>query len=150
MLDRDAEILYTSRTGPMSNAEIASQASELGIDQMMRTVPLLPDASGMEGWRQWHRSAGLTFAPGQMSVQLPDANTRLQAVISGHGIALLDELAQSELDTGQMVRISDIAIVVVASFNLFVIKNRPSQSKKFAMTKFLSVFIPIYLICSIV
>ena len=110
VLDRDAEILYTSRTGPMSNAEIASQASELGIDRVMRTVPLLPDASGMEGWRQWHRSAGLTFAPGQMSVQLPDANTRLQAVISGHGIALLDELAQPELDTGQMVRISDIAI----------------------------------------
>ena len=46
----------------------------------------------------------------QKSVHLPDANTRLQAVISGHGIALLDELAQPEIEAGQMVRISDVVL----------------------------------------
>jgi len=109
-LERDSEILYTSRTGPMANAEVGDQVNEQGIAEVVQKVPLLPDASGMEGWRDWHQSAGLAFTPLQKSVHLPDANTRLQAVISGHGIALLDELAQQEIEAGLMVRISDIAL----------------------------------------
>ena len=39
-----------------------------------------------------------------------------QAWMVDYGIALLDELAQPELDTGQMVRISDIAIENFANY----------------------------------
>ena len=61
-----------------------------------------------KGWREWHRLAGLPYSPRHKSVHLPDANTRLQAVSSGHGIALLDELAKSEIESGQLVGVSDI------------------------------------------
>ena len=109
-VERDSEILFPSCTGPMANTEVAAQVNEQGIAEVVQKVPLLPDASGMEGWRSWHQTAGLAFSPLQKSVHLPDANTRLQAVISGHGIALLDELAQPEIEAGQMVRISDIVL----------------------------------------
>ena len=65
---------------------------------------MLPDASGMEAWRDWHRCAGLDFSPLKKTVNPPDANTRLQAVISGDGIALLDELGRPEIEAGQMVK----------------------------------------------
>ena len=84
---------------------------------------MLPDASGMEAWRDWHRCAGLVFSPLKKSVHLPDANTRLQAVISGHGIALLDELAQPEIEAGQMVRVSEIALQEFGCYMVLGLKH---------------------------
>jgi hypothetical protein len=43
-------------------------------------------------------------------VQLPDANNRLQAVISGNGIALLNELAKPEIDAGLLAPLSKISL----------------------------------------
>ena len=115
-VDRDAEFLYPSRTGPLANPEIAGRIKKIGIAQAVLEISLLPDASGMEGWRDWHRLAGLSYAPRHKPVHLPDANTRLQAVISGHGIALLDELAKPEIEAGQLVEISDIFLTDFAYY----------------------------------
>lgn len=106
--EREAEFLYPSRTGPLANPEIAAQVKEIGLAQAVREIPLLPDASGMEGWREWHHLAGVPYSPQHKPVHLPDANSRLQAVISGHGIALQDELAKPEVEAGQLVWISEL------------------------------------------
>jgi|TARA_B100001093_G_scaffold68595_1_gene58778 DNA-binding transcriptional LysR family regulator len=54
--------------------------------------------------------AGLKFTPKKNSLSLPDANTRLQAVISGNGLGMQDEFAEPEIESGQLVWLSEIAI----------------------------------------
>jgi LysR family glycine cleavage system transcriptional activator len=44
------------------------------------------------------------------SLSLPDANTRLQAVISGNGLGMQDEFAEPEIESSQLVWLSEIAI----------------------------------------
>lgn len=124
----EAEVLYSSRTGPIANPEIVSRIDEIGIARAVREIPLLPDASGMEGWREWHRLAGLDFAPRHKPVQLPDANSRLQAVISGHGIALLDELARPEFEAGQVFRVSEVFLQDFAYLLIPGMKQRLSAA----------------------
>ena len=106
--DRLGTHLYPSRTVPLANREIAERAGEIGLVNIVTEVPLLPDASGMEGWKLWHALAGFDYAPRHKPVHLPDANSRLQAVISGNGIALLDELAKPEIDAGVLAPLSEI------------------------------------------
>ena len=81
--NRQGTHLYPSRTVPLANPEIAERAGEIGLANLVTEVPLLPDASGMEGWKLWHALAGFDYDPRHKSVHLPDANSRLQAVISG-------------------------------------------------------------------
>lgn len=100
--------LYPSRTVPLANPEIAEKAEDVGLAGIVTEVPLLPDASGMEGWKLWHALAGFDYDPRHKPVHLPDANSRLQAVISGNGIALLDELAKPEIDAGVLAPLSEI------------------------------------------
>ena len=106
--NRQGTYLYPSRTVPLANPEIAARAGEIGLAGIVTEVRLLPDASGMEGWKLWHALTGLNYDPRHKPVHLPDANSRLQAVISGNGIALLDELAKPEIDAGLLKPISDI------------------------------------------
>jgi DNA-binding transcriptional LysR family regulator len=53
---------------------------------------------------------GLKFTPKKNTLSLPDANTRLQAVIAGNGLGMQDEFAEPEIESGQLVWLSDIAI----------------------------------------
>ncbi len=105
---RKGTFVYPSRTVPLANPEIIERAREIGLANIVTEVPLLPDASGMEGWRLWHALAGFDYDPRHKPVHLPDANSRLQAVISGNGIALLDELAKPEIDAGLLTPLSEI------------------------------------------
>jgi LysR family glycine cleavage system transcriptional activator len=75
----------------------------------------------MEGWKLWHALAGFDYDPRHKPVHLPDANSRLQAVISGNGIALLDELAKPEIDSGLLKPISDIWL---AGYGYYVIPSK--------------------------
>ena len=100
--------LYPSRTVPLANFTVIKRAEEIGLKQIVSEVPLLPDASGMAGWKLWHTLAGIKYAPIHNPVHLPDANNRLQAVVSGNCIALLDELAKPELDADLLAPLSRI------------------------------------------
>ena len=105
---RQGTFLYPSRTVPLANFKVTKRAQEIGLEQILSEVPLLPDASGMAGWKLWHALAGIKYAPRHKPVHLPDANSRLQAVVSGNGIALLDELAKPEIDADLLVPLSGI------------------------------------------
>ncbi|WP_170551313.1 LysR family transcriptional regulator [Ruegeria atlantica] len=129
---RQGTFLYPSRTVPLANPEIIERAREIGLANIVTEVPLLPDASGMEGWRLWHALAGLDYAPRHKPVHLPDANSRLQAVISGNGIALLDELARPEIDAGLLGQLSEIWL---ETYGYYVIPAR-NQRLSAAVTRF--------------
>ncbi len=104
----NSELLFHSRTVPLASPAMAQKVRALGLKRAVAELPLLPDASGMEGWRTWHRSVGLPFNPQPRPIHLPDANNRVQAAISGHGIALLDEFSVAETRAGHLVEISDV------------------------------------------
>jgi DNA-binding transcriptional LysR family regulator len=108
--DMEVEVLFKSNTRPLASPEIAARVEALGLETAVREIPLLPDASGMAGWRDWHDIAGLTFAPKKNALSLPDANSRLQAVISGNGLGMQDKFAEPEIESGQLVWLSEIAI----------------------------------------
>ena len=130
--NRQGTYLYPSHTVPLANPEIASRAGEIGLAGIVPEVRLLPDASGMEGWKLWHALTGLNYDPRHKPVHLPDANSRLQAVISGNGIALLDELAKPEIDAGLLKPISDIWL---EGYNYYVIPAKNERLSS-AATRF--------------
>jgi hypothetical protein len=41
---------------------------------------------------------------------IPDSNDRVQAVIDGQSIALLDGLVQNELDSGELCYLSEVTV----------------------------------------
>ena len=108
--DMDVEVLFTSNTRPLASPETVARVHALGLENAVWEIPLLPDASGMAAWRDWHDLAGLKFTPKKNSLSLPDANTRLQAVISGNGLGMQDKFAEPEIESGQLVWLSEIAI----------------------------------------
>ena len=108
--DMDCEVLFKSNIRPLASPESASRVKAIGLERAVQEIPLLPDASGMAAWRDWHDLAGLKFTPKKNSLSLPDANTRLQAVISGNGLGMQDDFAEPEIESGQLVWLSEIAI----------------------------------------
>ena len=108
--DMDVEVLFTSNTRPLASPETVARVHALGLENAVWEIPLLPDASGMAAWRDWHDLAGLTFMPRKNALSLPDANSRLQAVIAGNGLGMQDAFAKPEIESGQLVWLSDIAI----------------------------------------
>ena len=108
--DMDVEVLFKSNTRPLASPETAARVEALGLENAVWEIPLLPDASGMAAWRDWHDLAGLTFIPRKNALSLPDANSRLQAVIAGNGLGMQDAFAEPEIESGQLVWLSDIAI----------------------------------------
>jgi DNA-binding transcriptional LysR family regulator len=108
--DMEVEVLFKSNTRPLASPEIAARVEALGLETAVREIPLLPDASGMAGWRDWHDIAGLTFAPKKNALSLPDANSRLQAVIAGNGLGMQDAFAEPEIESGHLVWISELAL----------------------------------------
>ena len=78
----------------------------------------------MEGWKLWHALAGIQYSPRHKPVHLPDANSRLQAVISGNAIALLDELAKPEIDDNLLAPLSEICL---EGYDYYLI---PSKSQR--------------------
>ncbi|MEM7076153.1 MAG: LysR family transcriptional regulator [Pseudomonadota bacterium] len=108
--DLDVEVLFRSETRPLASPDTAARVERLGLRTAVREIPLLPDASGMTAWRDWHDRAGLPFAPTRNALSLPDANSRLQAVMSGNGLGLQDEFAAPEIESGRLVWISERAL----------------------------------------
>jgi DNA-binding transcriptional LysR family regulator len=108
--DMDVEVLFNSKTRPLASPETAARVHALGLENAVRGIPLLPDASGMAAWRDWHDLAGLTFAPRKNALSLPDANSRLQAVIAGNGLGMQDAFAEPEIESGHLVWLSDLAL----------------------------------------
>ena len=106
----EVEVLFKSNTRPLASPEIAARVEALGLETAVREIPLLPDASGMAAWRDWHDIAGLTFAPKKNALSLPDANSRLQAVIAGNGLGMQDAFAEPEIESGHLVWISELAL----------------------------------------
>jgi len=125
--DLDHEMLLSMPCTLIGNHEIAKQFNQLSLSEAMQTFPLLNDSSGDHGMRAWHRAAGLEYRPCYTSLNIPDSNANVQAVIDGQGIALWDKLVSPEVDAGKLVYLSNIKIEGFG-YNL-VYPNNKTMSK---------------------
>jgi len=105
-----SELLLPCPAVPTASKKVAKKISEIGLEQAIKSIPLLADSSGHTGWRAWHEKAELAYKPIASSLTILDSNSRVQAVIDGQGIALWDDLIAPELTSGQLEVVSDIAL----------------------------------------
>jgi DNA-binding transcriptional LysR family regulator len=103
----ESELLFTCPSIPTANKALANRVQEIGISEAVRELPLLIDSSGDRGWRAWHKAAGLPYNPRADSLVFVDSNSRVQAVIDGQGLALWDALVTPEVESGELVFVSD-------------------------------------------
>ena len=95
---------------PVGNADVAGRVERLGIRKAIIELTLLRDREDSNAWSEWLERAKLPPQARQDVLIVPDPNVRVQAVINGQGVALMDDLLGGELAGGELHRLSDIAL----------------------------------------
>lgn len=108
--DLEIEPLFRCPAIPVAGSATAERIEAEGIEVTLPALNLLQDREGSEAWRDWHRAAGLSYRSTRDDLVIPDPNVRVQAVIDGQGVALNDSLVASELSSGQLFPISEVAL----------------------------------------
>ena len=100
--DVKTECLFLSPVFPAGNNAAAALVEKRGFGH----ARLLRDWDGSTAWRDWHEAAGLPLGNESDSLVIPDPNVRVQAVIDGQGIALLDSLVSTEIKEGRLKKLT--------------------------------------------
>ena len=95
---------------PVGNADVAERVERQGIRKAVAELTLLRDREDSNAWSEWLKRAGLAPQARRDVLIVPDPNVRVQAVINGQGVALMDDLVGDELEGGKLHRLSDIAL----------------------------------------
>ena len=112
---------------PVGNADAARQVERLGIREAITDLTLLRDREDSNAWSEWLDRASLPPQARQDVLIVPDPNVRVQAVINGQGVALMDDLVGDELVGGKLHRLSDIAL---PDYGYFIVRpDRASASE---------------------
>lgn len=106
---------------PVGDAAALERVESLGVEQAFATFTLLRDHDDSNAWTDWLEVARLPEQSRQDTLIIPDPNVRVQAVIDGQGIALMDSLIERELAEGQLFRLSD---QVLADYGYFLARPR--------------------------
>ena len=105
---------------PVGNAGVAGRVERLGIAQAVNELTLLRDREDSNAWSEWLDHARLPPQARRDVLIIPDPNVRVQAVIDGQGVALMDDLVASELDAAKLFRLSG---VVLADYGYFIFRS---------------------------
>ena len=112
---------------PTGNAEIFQRIQAVGMEQTIQHLTLLNDHDESNAWTDWLDIAGLPRQIRRDTLIIPDPNVRVQAVIDGQGIALMDSLIQRELDDKLLFRLSEQEL---SEYGYFIARPRPNVSAK--------------------
>lgn len=93
---------------PVGNGDVAGQVKQRGIAEAITELILLRDREDSNAWSEWLDRAGLPPQARRDVLIVPDPNVRVQAVINGQGVALMDDLLVDELEAGTLYRLSDV------------------------------------------
>lgn len=110
---------------PVGNRDVGQQVREAGLGAAIPRLTLLRDRDDSTAWSDWLSIAGLPPQTRRDVLIVPDPNVRVQAVIDGQGIALMDDLVAPELQDGRLVRLSDAGL---ADYGYFLV--RPDRAIK--------------------
>lgn len=85
--------------------------------QQLEGHPLL--RCDMEPWTPWFRAAGLDLPEPTGGLMFQDSSMLVRAAVEGHGIALARHaIAASDIETGALVRLFDVAVKCPESYYL--------------------------------
>ncbi|MEM9633729.1 MAG: LysR substrate-binding domain-containing protein [Pseudomonadota bacterium] len=105
----DAEILplMPLPAFPVGNADALKLVDTVGMKRAISRFTLLRDHDDSNAWTDWLNITGLPHQARRDTLIIPDPNVRVQAVMDGQGIALLDTLVERELEDARLFRLSD-------------------------------------------
>lgn len=110
---------------PVGNPQIGETVQRQGLEHTFSELTLLRDHDGSTAWSEWFEVAGLLRQSRLDALIIPDPNVRVQAVIDGQGIALMDDLVAREMEEGSIVRLSEVEL---SSYGYFL-AIPPSKEK---------------------
>lgn len=106
---------------PVGNRASLALVNEIGLEQAFSTFTLLRDHDDSNAWTEWLNMAHLPPRIRRDTLIIPDPNVRVQAVIDGQGIALMDSLIDRELHEQKLYHLSDQAL---ADYGYFIARPR--------------------------
>lgn len=95
---------------PVGNAAAFEKIRKHGWKRAISDFILLRDHDDSKAWTDWLNVAQLPHQTRRDTLIIPDPNVRVQAVIDGQGIALMDILVEQELRDKKLFRLSDYAL----------------------------------------
>ncbi len=108
--DLEIEPLLPCPAFATAGAAIAQRVADTGIEYVLSQTTLLHDREGSRAWLDWHEAAGMPLRPSWDGLVIPDPNVRVQAVIDGQGVALYDALVADEMESGRLLKISEVEL----------------------------------------
>lgn len=123
----DAEIspFLRCEAYPVGDATALEKVRSLGWEQAIPAFTLLRDHDDSDAWTDWLNTAQLPHQTRRDTLIIPDPNVRVQAVIDGQGIALMDGMIAQELDEGKLYRLSGHAL---HSYGYFLARPHRGQN----------------------
>jgi len=115
--DVDVEPFLITPTWPVANPHTAKRIAELGLKNALQELTLLHDQDNSKAWSDWFGMLGLPSPIRNETLIIPDPNVRVQAVIDGQGVALMDFLVSREIEENKLERFSDESL---ASYGYFL------------------------------
>ena len=109
---------------PVGNQEALLKVEDAGLETAMSTFTLLRDHDDSNAWAEWKQAANLPSVLRRETLIIPDPNVRVEAVVDGQGIALMDALVSNELNEGRMVRLSECEL---ADYGYFLVEPFANQ-----------------------
>ncbi len=107
------------RPYPVGNRAAADLVNELGIGPAISQLTLLRDRDDSSAWSDWLNAAKLPRQSRRDVLIVPDPNVRVQAVIDGQGIALMDDLVEGDLNAERLFRLSE---TVLPEYGYFLVQ----------------------------
>lgn len=84
---------------------------DMPLEELLRSAPLVQHTTRPDLWREWLDHVGVTTVNGMAGPKFEFYSLVIEAAVAGIGFALLPEfLVRREIDSGALVRASDIAM----------------------------------------
>ncbi len=105
------EVLFHSMSIPVASPKVAIEAQTQGLDVFFANATLLQDAKQSQAWQRWFEESELQYSKAFEKLVIKDPNVRVRAVEDGQGVALYDQLVESELNKGSLVALSSLPLM---------------------------------------
>lgn len=122
--DAQVEPFLEMPAWPVGTSKALERIEADGIEVAFSNFTLLRDHDDSNAWSDWKDTSGLPIKQRRDTLIIPDPNVRVQAVIDGQGIALMDDLIAAELNEGCVVRLTETEL---SDYGYFLVEPHNMQ-----------------------
>lgn len=124
LIARDTTSVFPAEARQLPDIGYQRALAPEGVLSVAPDMTLLRDHDDSNAWTHWRQVAGLPQQARRDALIIPDPNVRVQAVIDGQGIALMDALIARELEEAKLFRLSEQALT---DYGYFLVRPRQSR-----------------------